>query len=100
MYNTPDAHVTRDIREGVAKLGDLQFVLADTAGLETDAQPAHVLARTAGLTAAALKAYQMALFLVDGRFLRPPALLSSSFTKFSFSWNIDDVSYRADGRIV
>lgn len=25
VYNTPDDHVTRDIREGIAKLGDLRF---------------------------------------------------------------------------
>uniref|UniRef100_A0A7I4C3S4 GTPase Der n=1 Tax=Physcomitrium patens TaxID=3218 RepID=A0A7I4C3S4_PHYPA len=67
VYNTPDSHVTRDVREGVAKLGDMRFRVMDTAGLETDAEAASVLYRTAGLTAAALRNCQIALFLVDGR---------------------------------
>ena len=32
VYNTPKTHVTRDYREGVAKLGDLSFVAIDTSG--------------------------------------------------------------------
>ncbi|KAG0608024.1 hypothetical protein M758_8G072000 [Ceratodon purpureus] len=67
VYNTPDSHVTRDVREGVAKLGDMRFRVMDTAGLETDAGSESVLARTAGITAAALRDCQIALFLIDGR---------------------------------
>ncbi|KAK8633174.1 hypothetical protein V6N13_014022 [Hibiscus sabdariffa] len=37
VYNAPDDHVTRDIREGLAKLGDLRFKVLDFAGLETEA---------------------------------------------------------------
>lgn len=32
VYNTPETHVTRDYREGVARLGDLSFVAIDTSG--------------------------------------------------------------------
>ncbi|KAK9011642.1 hypothetical protein V6N11_044488 [Hibiscus sabdariffa] len=35
VYNTPDDHVTRDIREDLAKLADLQFKVLDFVGLET-----------------------------------------------------------------
>ncbi|CAM6021817.1 unnamed protein product [Sphagnum balticum] len=67
VYNTPDSHVTRDVREGVGKLGDLRFRVMDTAGLETSAGSESVLARTAGITAAVLRECQIALFLIDGR---------------------------------
>ncbi|KAH7288682.1 hypothetical protein KP509_31G036700 [Ceratopteris richardii] len=68
VYNTPQGHVTRDVREGVAKLGDLRFVVCDTAGLETqEDSDNNVLIRTAGLTAAALSQCHLALFLLDGR---------------------------------
>lgn len=67
VYNTPDSHVTRDVREGVAKLGDMRFRVMDTAGLETTAVTESVLARTAGITAVALRDCQIALFLIDGR---------------------------------
>lgn len=67
VYNTPDSHVTRDVREGVAKIGDLRFVVCDTAGLETEADSDNVLVRTAGLTSAALAQGHLALFLLDGR---------------------------------
>ncbi|KAI5058512.1 hypothetical protein GOP47_0026682 [Adiantum capillus-veneris] len=67
VYNTPQGHVTRDIREGVAKIGDLRFVVCDTAGLETDADSQNVLIRTAGLTSAAFSQCHLALFLLDGR---------------------------------
>ncbi|KAI3876454.1 hypothetical protein MKW92_010665 [Papaver armeniacum] len=40
VYNTPDDHVTRDIREGIAKLGDLRFRV--TSG--------SILDRTTGMT--------------------------------------------------
>lgn len=68
MYNTPDGHVTRDVREGVAKIGDLRFVVCDTAGLETEADSDNVLIRTAGLTSAALAQCHLVLFLLDGRY--------------------------------
>ena len=38
VYNTPDSHVTRDHREGLAQLADLQFRVLDSAGLEPDAK--------------------------------------------------------------
>ncbi|XP_057844832.2 uncharacterized protein LOC131054353 isoform X3 [Cryptomeria japonica] len=67
VYNTPDGHVTRDFREGVAKLGDLRFSVLDSAGLEMAATSGSVLARTSILTANVLGRSHMAIFLIDGR---------------------------------
>lgn len=67
VYNTPTDHVTRDIREGVAKLGDLRFRVLDSAGLEAEASSGSVLSRTAEMTSNVLARAQVALFLIDGR---------------------------------
>ena len=39
VFDTPNDHVTRDYREGLAQLGDLQFRVIDTSGLEPAAPP-------------------------------------------------------------
>ncbi|KAJ0078395.1 hypothetical protein Patl1_36658 [Pistacia atlantica] len=67
VYNTPDDHVTRDIREGIAKLCDLRFRVLDSAGLETEATSGSILDRTAGMTAKVLAKTQFAIFLIDVR---------------------------------
>ncbi|CAI9117559.1 OLC1v1018964C1 [Oldenlandia corymbosa var. corymbosa] len=67
VYNTPTDHVTRDIREGVAKLGDLRFRVLDSAGLEAEASSGSVLSRSAAMTKHVLARSQFALFLIDGR---------------------------------
>ncbi|KAA3472076.1 GTPase Der-like isoform X1 [Gossypium australe] len=67
VYNTPDDHVTRDIREGLAKLGDLRFRVLDSAGLETEAASGSILNRTAAMTANVLARTQFAIFLIDVR---------------------------------
>ncbi|XP_022733998.1 uncharacterized protein LOC111287610 isoform X1 [Durio zibethinus] len=67
VYNTPDDHVTRDIREGIAKLGDLRFRVLDSAGLETEASSESILSRTAVMTANVLARTQFAIFLIDVR---------------------------------
>src|SRR3546814_19874735 len=56
--------VTRDRREGVARLGDLAFLAVDTAGLE-DAAARSLSARMRGQTEAALEAAHAVLLLVD-----------------------------------
>ncbi|KAI3886631.1 hypothetical protein MKW92_006374 [Papaver armeniacum] len=53
VYNTPDDHVTRDIREGIAKLGDLRFRV--------------ILDKTTGMTGRVLARSQFAMFLIDVR---------------------------------
>ncbi|KAK8476386.1 hypothetical protein V6N13_103162 [Hibiscus sabdariffa] len=65
--NTPDDHATRDIREGLAKLGDLRFKVLDSAGLETEASSESILNRTAAMTANVLARTQFAIFLIDVR---------------------------------
>lgn len=67
VYNTPDDHVTRDVREGIAKLGDLRFRVLDSAGLETAASSGSILDRSAGMTANVLNRSQFAIFLIDAR---------------------------------
>ncbi|XP_049400151.1 uncharacterized protein LOC125864282 [Solanum stenotomum] len=67
VYNTPTDHVTRDIREGVAKLGNLRFKVLDSAGIEAEASSGSVLSRTAEMTGNVLSKTQLALLLVDAR---------------------------------
>jgi GTPase len=58
--------VTRDRREGAAKLGDLKFTIIDTAGLE-DAERDTLSARIQAQTAAAITQADVVFFLVDAR---------------------------------
>ncbi|KAK9109743.1 hypothetical protein Sjap_017803 [Stephania japonica] len=67
VYNTPNDHVTRDIREGIAKLGDLRFRVLDSAGLETAASAGSILDRTTKMTGNVLARSQFAIFLIDVR---------------------------------
>ncbi|CAO2840453.1 unnamed protein product [Amaranthus hypochondriacus] len=67
VYNTPDDHVTRDIREGIAKLGDLRFRVLDSAGLEAAATSGSILERTADMTANVISRSSVALFLIAAR---------------------------------
>ena len=67
VLNTPDDHVTRDIREGVAKLGDLRFRVLDSAGLETAASSGSILCRTTDMTGSVIVKTQFAIFLIDVR---------------------------------
>jgi GTPase len=58
--------VTRDRREGEARLGDLSFRVIDTAGLE-NARSDTLSARVQAQTAAAMAQADAVLFLVDAR---------------------------------
>jgi GTP-binding protein len=58
--------VTRDRREGDARLGDLEFKAIDTAGLE-DAERESLSARMQAQTAAAVTQADAVLFVVDAR---------------------------------
>jgi GTP-binding protein len=58
--------VTRDRREGHARLGDLDFTVIDTAGLES-AAPASLAARMVEQTKAAIASADAVIFMVDGR---------------------------------
>ncbi len=64
--------VTRDRREGEAKLGDLEFKAIDTAGLE-DAERESLSARMQAQTAAAVAQADAVLFVVDARVGITPA---------------------------
>ena len=58
--------VTRDLREGAARLGDLRFTVIDTAGLEeaTDESPQGRMRR---LTERAVDMADICLFMIDAR---------------------------------
>ena len=58
--------VTRDRREGKARLGDLDFTVFDTAGLE-EAAPETLSGRMQVQTEAAIVAADAVLFLIDAR---------------------------------
>jgi GTP-binding protein len=58
--------VTRDLREGDAKLGDLRFTVVDTAGLE-EATDESLQGRMRALTERAIDMADVCLFLIDGR---------------------------------
>jgi GTP-binding protein len=58
--------VTRDRREGDGRLGDLDFRLVDTAGLE-DAVGGSLEARMRAQTEAAIAECDVVLFMIDGR---------------------------------
>ncbi len=58
--------VTRDLREGAARLGDLRFTVIDTAGLE-EATDASLQGRMRRLTERAVEMADACLFLIDAR---------------------------------
>jgi|AntRauTorcE11898_2_1112593.scaffolds.fasta_scaffold02802_5 GTP-binding protein len=58
--------VTRDLREGDARLGDLSFTVVDTAGLE-DARDESLQGRMRRLTEHAVDMADVCLFLIDAR---------------------------------
>lgn len=58
--------VTRDLREGLARLGELRFTVIDTAGLE-DATDESLQGRMRKLTERAVDMADACLFLIDAR---------------------------------
>jgi GTP-binding protein len=58
--------VTRDRREGEGKLGDLEFTVVDTAGLEQSA-PESLSGRMRAQTQTAIAEADAVLFMIDGR---------------------------------
>ena len=58
--------VTRDRREGEARLGDLDFRIIDTAGLE-EADPGSLTGRMRAQTEAAIVEADVIFFVIDAR---------------------------------
>jgi GTP-binding protein len=58
--------VTRDLREGAARLGDLRFTVIDTAGLE-EATDESLPGRMRKLTERAVEMADICLFMIDAR---------------------------------
>ena len=64
--------VTRDRREGEARLGDLEFTVIDTAGLEESA-PESLTGRMRAQTETAISQADAVFFMIDARIGRTPA---------------------------
>src|SRR5215210_4307535 len=64
--------VTRDRREGQARLGDLNFTIIDTAGLE-EAAPQSLTGRMQAQTEAAVDSADAIFFMIDARIGSAPA---------------------------
>ncbi|KAJ6847923.1 putative altered inheritance rate of mitochondria protein 25 [Iris pallida] len=75
----PTIHVTRDIRKGVAKVGDLRFRVLDSAGLERDAASDTILSLTTTMTWNVLTRSQFAIFLIDVRTVKELTCKKGSF---------------------
>jgi GTP-binding protein len=58
--------VTRDRREGEARIGNLRFIAIDTAGLD-EAEPGSLASRMRAQTEAAVRSADVSLFVVDAR---------------------------------
>src|SRR5262245_64812278 len=58
--------VTRDRREGTARLGDLTFTIVDTAGFE-ESRPESLASRMRAQTETAIATADAVLFLIDAR---------------------------------
>lgn len=58
--------VTRDRREGEARIGDFEFIAVDTAGLE-DAEKASLAARMTAQTVSAIADADAVMFVIDAR---------------------------------
>src|SRR5687768_7027336 len=58
--------VTRDRREGAARLGDLEFTIIDTAGLD-EGESGSLTARMRAQTESAIAAADAVMFLIDAR---------------------------------
>ena len=67
MHNTPEGHVTRDYKEGLAQLADLRFKAIDTSGLEPSLPETSIQGRATALTQRVLRRCDVTLFLLDGR---------------------------------
>lgn len=89
--------VTRDRREGAAKLGDLSFKVIDTAGLE-DADSDSLAGRMRAQTEEAVRAADVTLFVIDARAGVTPLDQHFSDILRSFDRPVILVANKAEGR--
>ncbi|MCW2309145.1 ribosome biogenesis GTPase Der [Rhodobium gokarnense] len=89
--------VTRDRREGRARLGDLTFTVVDTAGLE-ESDADSLTGRMRAQTEEAVKAADLVLFMIDARAGITP--LDKHFSQFlrGFETPVTLVANKAEGR--
>lgn len=81
--------VTRDLREGTARLGQLRFTVMDTAGLE-DVHDESLPGRMRALTERAVEQADLCLFVIDAR---------TGITRQDLVF-ADILRKRADGRVI
>eukprot|EP00892_Ulva_mutabilis_P006229 jgi/Ulvmu1/3979/UM182_0007.1 len=67
VYDTPASHVTRDYKEGLGRLSDLQFRVVDTSGLEPSMTAESIQGRATRLTQQSFRRADAVLFVVDAR---------------------------------
>ncbi len=89
--------VTRDRREGVARLGDLTFTAVDTAGLE-DADADSLAGRMRAQTEEAVRAADVTLFVIDARAGVTPLDRHFSDLLRTFGQPVILVANKAEGR--
>jgi GTPase len=89
--------VTRDLREGAARLGDLRFTVIDTAGLE-EATDDSLQGRMRKLTERAVDMADVCLFLIDARAGSPRPTRSSPTSCASARRHVILAANKAEGR--
>ena len=89
--------VTRDRREGDAKLGDLTFRLVDTAGLE-EAEATSLAGRMRAQTERAMEEADVCLFVVDARAGLTPTDIEFARLMRRFGDKVTLVANKVEGR--
>jgi GTP-binding protein len=90
--------VTRDRREAIGQLGDMEFLLVDTAGLENNLTDASLEKRMVAQTQIAVLDADLCLFVVDGKTGIVPADLHFANWVRNSGKNVVLVANKLEGR--
>lgn len=81
VHDTPSSHVTRDYKEGLARLSDLRFRVIDTSGLEPEMSLESVQGRATRIT-------QQVCIPCSPCPCRPNTLLQHEIAELLWSYNL------------